>query len=185
MVSREEAASPSGERQCRAAWKYDPSVRCELMASDLTRHAGDHLGEQPGTWTRVSWSDDDAQIWVEPDSRPPCATCRGMVSGVCHRCGRVRQPTGFGMPESLLDGYREAGMIPPEVASSTQVGGSHYLRSIQPWEIIEVWELDYFRGRALTYLLRAGNKGPALEDLKKARHLLDHLIEKGERGDGE
>lgn len=85
-----------------------------------------------------------------------------MLSGICRWCGRVKQPQ-------------------VDAASSTQVGGTHYLRAIQPWEIIEVWGLDYFRGRALTYLLRAGNKGAAVEDLKKARHLLDYLIEREER----
>lgn len=89
-----------------------------------------------------------------------------MLSGICRWCGRVKQPQ-------------------VDAASSTQVGGLHYQRAIQPWEIIEVWGLDFWRGNALKYILRAGNKGPALEDLKKARHYLDYLIEKGERGDDE
>jgi hypothetical protein len=62
-----------------------------------------------------------------------------------------------------------------------QVGGSHYLRAIQIWDIVEVWELGYFRGSVLKYLLRAGNKGSKVEDLKKARHFLDRAIEIAER----
>lgn len=69
-------------------------------------------------------------------------------------------------------------------ARDSQVGGSHYQRAIQIWDIVQVWELDYFRGSALKYLLRAGSKGPALEDFKKARHVLDKLIEIEEGKDG-
>jgi len=70
-------------------------------------------------------------------------------------------------------------------AMGRQVAGCHYQRAIQVWDIIEVWELDYWRGSVLKYLLRAGSKGPALEDLKKARHTLDRLIEIEEAGSGE
>ncbi len=61
-------------------------------------------------------------------------------------------------------------------ASERQVGGDHYQKhSIQPWDIWEAYELDAFTGAILKYLLR--DKGNRLEDLRKARHTLDKLIE--------
>ncbi|MCL8298401.1 DUF3310 domain-containing protein [Pseudomonas mosselii] len=58
----------------------------------------------------------------------------------------------------------------------TQVGGTHYLRSIQPFDIIKAWELGFFRGNVVKYVLRCTAKNEK-EDLMKARHYLDHCIE--------
>ena len=59
-----------------------------------------------------------------------------------------------------------------------QIGGDHYkkLGHYQPWEIIDALELDFFEGNALKYLLR--KKGNRVEDLKKAIHYIEHIIEK-------
>lgn len=67
----------------------------------------------------------------------------------------------------------------PKPAFERQVGGSHYKdkgSSMQPWAIIDAWELDFYGGNVLKYLLRAKHKG-GLEDLQKARHYLDKMIE--------
>lgn len=67
-----------------------------------------------------------------------------------------------------------------------QVGGDHYLdHAIQVWDIVEDYGLDFFRGGALKYLLRAGSKGPALEDLRKAQHYLEKAIEVQEANEDE
>ena len=64
----------------------------------------------------------------------------------------------------------------PAPASEHQVGGDHYRKhAIQLWDIIDEYGLSYYAGNALKYLLR--DKGNRLEDLKKARHYLDKLIE--------
>lgn len=57
-----------------------------------------------------------------------------------------------------------------------QVGGSHYKKAIQPWDIISVWGLDYWRGNVVKYVLRAPYKNKR-EDLEKAKHYLEYLIE--------
>ena len=60
-----------------------------------------------------------------------------------------------------------------------QVGGDHYVRlGIQPWEIIERNGLDYWEGNALKYLLR--RKGNRAEDLRKAIHYIEYLVEREE-----
>ena len=57
-----------------------------------------------------------------------------------------------------------------------QVGGKHYKdMKIQPWEIIEQHNLNYWEGNVIKYLLR--NKKNRKEDLKKAIHYLEYLIE--------
>ena len=67
----------------------------------------------------------------------------------------------------------------PKPAIERQVGGSHYKdkgSSMQPWAIIDAWGLDFYGGNVLKYILRAKHKG-GLEDLQKARHYLDKMIE--------
>lgn len=44
-------------------------------------------------------------------------------------------------------------------------------------DIIEAFGLGFHAGNVVKYVLRAGRKGPALEDLEKARWYLDRLIE--------
>lgn len=60
-------------------------------------------------------------------------------------------------------------------ARDRQVGGSHYDGKIQPWDIIDEWQLDYYEGNALKYLLR--DKKDRLEDLEKAKHYIEKKIE--------
>lgn len=63
-----------------------------------------------------------------------------------------------------------------------QVGGDHYKSmSTTPWEALQVWltpeELrGYFKGEAIVYLARERKKN-GLEDVKKAKHVLEKLIE--------
>lgn len=61
---------------------------------------------------------------------------------------------------------------------------SHYTYSgIEPIEVVEAWGLGYRLGNVVKYLARAGHKGDALADLKKARWYLDREIKKRERKD--
>ena len=61
-------------------------------------------------------------------------------------------------------------------ASDTQVGGDHYrLRAIQPWDVIEEYDLDFFEGNVIKYLLRS--KGDRKTDLLKAAHYQQKKIE--------
>ena len=62
-----------------------------------------------------------------------------------------------------------------ESSQAKQVGGSHYLKAIQPWDIIRAWGLGFHRGNIIKYVLRAPGKN-GKEDLEKAKHYLDYLI---------
>ncbi len=64
-----------------------------------------------------------------------------------------------------------------ENANQTQVSGTHYKsKAIQPWDYIAANELGYFEGNIVKYVSRWKDKG-GLDDLRKARHYLDKLIE--------
>lgn len=59
-----------------------------------------------------------------------------------------------------------------------QVGGNHYKKhSIQPFDVIDEYDLDFYGGNVLKYLLRYKDKN-GVEDLNKAQHYLAKLIEK-------
>ena len=61
-------------------------------------------------------------------------------------------------------------------ANDEQVGGDHYTRhGIQPWDVIEQYNLDFFEGNVLKYLLR--EKSDRKTDLLKAAHYLQKKIE--------
>lgn len=62
-------------------------------------------------------------------------------------------------------------------ANAIQVGGQHYkAKAIQPWDYIAANGLGFFEGNVVKYVSRWREKG-GIEDLLKARHYLDKLLE--------
>lgn len=62
---------------------------------------------------------------------------------------------------------------------------AHYGGADNPYEaikVIEAWDLGFCLGNTIKYISRAGKKGAALEDLKKARWYLDREISNQESG---
>lgn len=70
----------------------------------------------------------------------------------------------------------------PETNAATdkQVGGSHYQLPIQPIEYILANGLGYCEANVVKYVSRWRNKG-GIQDLKKAIHYLEMLIEQEEK----
>jgi hypothetical protein len=65
-------------------------------------------------------------------------------------------------------------------ANAQQVGGAHYaVKAIQPWDFIIANNLGYLEGNVVKYVSRWKDKG-GVEDLKKAQHYLQKLIEVSE-----
>jgi hypothetical protein len=63
-------------------------------------------------------------------------------------------------------------------ASQHQEGGSHYKDyAIQPIDFIHSNGIPYIEGNVIKYVCRHRSKN-GLEDLKKAKHYIDLLIEK-------
>ena len=69
------------------------------------------------------------------------------------------------------------GVVEEAFASERQEGGDHY-RSlpIQPTEVIHRNGIGFIEGNVIKYVTRWRKKG-GIEDLRKARHYLDLLIE--------
>lgn len=62
-------------------------------------------------------------------------------------------------------------------ALGVQVGGSHYKdMAIQPIEFIERNQLSFSAGNVIKYICRADKKN-GLEDLEKAKHYIELMIE--------
>lgn len=69
-------------------------------------------------------------------------------------------------------------------ARSVQIGGDHYKKlAIQPFEYNTANGIGFAEGCAIKYLTRWKDKG-GIEDLRKARHFIDMLIER-ETGNGQ
>lgn len=61
-------------------------------------------------------------------------------------------------------------------ANDKQVGGTHYKeKKIQPWDVVQDWNLGFLDGVALKYISRWRQKG-GVEDLKKAIHYLEKQL---------
>lgn len=63
-------------------------------------------------------------------------------------------------------------------ANDTQVGGGHYNKygKFQPWDAFWLWNLNPFQANIMSYVVRYRDKG-GIQDLLKARHYIDKLIE--------
>jgi hypothetical protein len=60
-----------------------------------------------------------------------------------------------------------------------QIGGSHYNRhEIQPAEFINKNKLLFAEGNAIKYIMRHPHKGSGKEDLEKAIHYIEMIIER-------
>lgn len=65
-----------------------------------------------------------------------------------------------------------------------QVGGEHYQKPIQPWDYITLNRLGYLEGNIIKYVTRYKEKN-GLQDLHKAKHYLEKLIEVNSVGEQE
>lgn len=86
-----------------------------------------------------------------------------------------------GQPDMWTHIITEIPAKPPS-ANEKQVGGDHYKdMKVQPWDVIDslphAQAMGFYRGNALKYIMRAGEKGSAKEDYEKAIHYLEKLLE--------
>ena len=113
---------------------------------------------------------------------------------------RKQQETKMKYPKNIAEAYNLAahkeaieerrGSIEHEVrtanaklsAKDKQVGGDHYKKmGIQTWDVVDTWPIEqrigYYRGNALKYVMRLGNKDEEVQEAGKAVHYLEKLIE--------
>jgi len=83
---------------------------------------------------------------------------------------------------SEVTGNSPIRFVPSNKADDLQVGGDHYKNmGVQPWKAMESWMTPeqfagFLRGNAIKYLARCDAKG-GIDDIKKARHYIDKLVE--------
>ena len=104
------------------------------------------------------------------ETQPATNGCDGCACDGNNLCAKMSPCANIIWVRKADDNSEEVGSV------GNQVGGSHYLKAIQPWDIIRAWALGFHRGNIVKYVLRAPLKN-GREDLEKARHYLDYLIE--------
>ena len=83
----------------------------------------------------------------------------------------MEMEVSMGSHYEAINGYR--GDRPRD----KQVGGDHYSKhTIQPVDIIREYNMDFFEGNALKYLLRYKSKN-GVQDLEKAKDYIDMIID--------
>lgn len=104
-------------------------------------------------------------------------------SGVEECVMKLHKLTDHGLPsdrikaeEAIMAARRRVGTLPAPCANSTQVAGNHYRSEIQHWDYVIANDLGYFEGQITKYVTRWRKKN-GLQDLYKARHFLQKLIE--------
>lgn len=109
-----------------------------------------------------------------------CPTCALSWSGVEMARGCCEEKV---TPEDYYDVVPDARPEAPVRAVDRQEGGNHYKDcAIQPIQYIFANELGFAEGNVIKYVSRWKAKN-GVEDLRKARHYLDLLIEQVEATD--
>ena len=84
--------------------------------------------------------------------------------------------------EAIMAARRRVGTLPDpkhQKANEIQVAGDHYRTPTQHWDYVIANDLGYFEGQITKYVTRWRKKN-GLQDLHKARHFLEKLIESEE-----
>ena len=110
---------------------------------------------------------------------------------------KMHMPQVYGIRKRVLSGSMLGDVVNPQItdavtqskpfvpsnkADDLQVGGDHYKNmGIQPWKAMESWMTPeefrgFLKGNSIKYLARCNSKG-GVEDVKKARHYIDKLVE--------
>lgn len=113
----------------------------------------------------------------------PCPKCWGLGRHMPSCSDYLPHPPPPLMPD-FHDFQKKQIQKQAQVAAGAlqkQVGGNHYkTMPLQPWEIIDRNGLDFWQGNAIKYVMRYKDKG-GVEDLKKAIHYIEYLIERYQR----
>jgi len=67
----------------------------------------------------------------------------------------------------------------PTSPNDRQVGGDHYHSPIQHWDFVLANNIPYLEAQIIKYVFRWRKKG-GLQDLEKAKHFLDKLIDEAD-----
>lgn len=91
---------------------------------------------------------------------------------ICDICGEYVQDH-LKYHDHCLEEFKKNNLTP----INQQIGGNHYKQfKIQPVEFIHRNNIGFMEGNAIKYLCRYKSKG-GIEDLRKAKHYIEMLIE--------
>lgn len=90
--------------------------------------------------------------------------------------------SGNPQPQSLGEILAEALAAPALPLDDISNPGYYKRNGMEAIDVIEAFELGYHKGSAFKYLARAGQKGPAVDDLRKAQWFIQREIERLQRG---
>jgi hypothetical protein len=160
--------------RCQATYIARPD--CPVRCNEVDGHGGDgrdyfHEGPVAGQeGVRYRFSERDA---VYPAASPDRVKLGGKRESGARLEQAIAELEGIKAETLKFSGGPSA--------RDSQVGGDHYRKhKIQVWDIVDEYDLGHYRAAAIKYLLRAGDKGPAVEDLKKAIHYIQKCIEREE-----
>jgi len=161
-------------------WMNDPVAFVEYIGEPPTpEHTVDRIdnarGYEPGN---VRWATLIEQANNKTNNR--IVTYRG-ESMTLSQMIRARA-ADEGVPESTMRRRVERQFddkcAAQNNARSVQVGGDHYSKlAIQPFDFITANNIGWAEGCAIKYLVRWRDKN-GVQDLRKARHFIDMLIER-------
>lgn len=85
-------------------------------------------------------------------------------------------------PEELRERRIMSRGFKQPTANDKQVAGNHYKNmGVQVWDVVDTWPIEqrvgYYRGNALKYTMRMGSKDASVQEIKKAIHYLEKLLE--------
>lgn len=102
------------------------------------------------------------------DINPRCGSCSHQLP--CHQ-ENIRKRMGV---TELVENITRA--------SDHMHGGTHYKdMGVEPWDVVDTWPVEQrigaYRHGALKYLMRMGSKDEQLQEIRKAGHYIEKLIE--------
>jgi hypothetical protein len=98
----------------------------------------------------------------------------------------IKEQKRMAKPETIKDIIEEtmrvSGVSYKVPVRDKQFGGDHYKRmGIEPWDVVDTWPLEqrigYYRGGALKYTMRMGNKDEQLQEAQKGLHYQEKLVD--------
>lgn len=112
-----------------------------------------------------------------------CGDVENTKHGYCDICpADPHDPKTLRFEDSAYDSYAAWNTVELTSPTATQVGGDHYAKNaIQPIDYILANQLGWCEANAVKYLTRWKAKN-GLEDLRKAKHYIELLIERVEAG---
>ena len=102
---------------------------------------------------------------------------KAVGEAMCETGRKLAGEMSVGPPDPGFDREFDAKLAAQQNARSVQIGGDHYKKyAIQPFNFITANNVPWAEASAIVYLLRWRDKN-GVQDLRKARHFIDMLIE--------